>query len=392
MLVTALGSPDPVLRDGAMASLVSVPDATALIVKAIPKANAAQRLALVRALGLRRDRDATGDLVLLLQNQDGPTTSAALEALGEVGGSAAVEVLLNAAQNGPAQHRPLALRAYLASLESLKDPARIQAGYEQALRVAPSDEERRLALRGLAGLGRPSSQAAVEPYLNTPLRGEAAAVLAAIGDRFLAVGQKEQAVPLYQRALGAATDAGLRRRIGTRLRAAGVEIDLAAEGGFVTRWKALGPLPGQERWTKEDAFNPTVPVDASKPVMVDGQPLSWKPVTVSDPDGMLDLEQAVAQRGDAVAYLLAEVVSPQEQEVLLKIGSDDGFVVWVNGEKEGELLAARPYTVDQNTVKARLKAGVNTVLVKITQGGGQWAAGVRITTSAGVPLRLEQRR
>jgi hypothetical protein len=126
--------------------------------------------------------------------------------------------------------------------------------------------------------------------------------------------------------------------------------------------------------------------------MVDGQPLSWKPVTVSDPDGMLDLEQAVAQRGDAVAYLLAEVVSPQEQEVLLKIGSDDGFVVWVNGERKGELLAARPYAVDQNTVKARLKQGVNTILVKVTQGGGQWAAGVRITTPAGVPLRLEQRK
>jgi hypothetical protein len=249
-----------------------------------------------------------------------------------------------------------------------------------------------LALRGLAGLGRPSSQAAVEPYLNTPLRGEAAAVLAAIGDRFLAVGQKEQAVPLYQRALGVATDASLRRRIGTRLRTAGVEIDLAAEGGFVTRWKALGPLPGQERWTKEDAFNPTAPLDASKPVTVDGQSLSWRPVAVTDPNGMLDLEQAVAQRGDAVAYLLAEVVSPQEQEVLLKIGSDDGFVVWVNGERKGELLAARPYAVDQNTVKARLKQGVNTLLVKVTQGGGQWAAGVRITNPAGVPLRLEQRK
>src|SRR5690606_30801444 len=127
--------------------------------------------------------------------------------------------------------------------------------------------------------------------------------------------------------------------------------------------------PGLERWTKEDAFNPTAPVDATKPVTVDGQPLNWKPVAVTDPDGMLDLEQAVAQRGDAVAYLLAEFVSPQGQDVLLKIGSDDGFVVWVNGEKKGELLASRPYAVDQNTVKARLKQGVNTLLVKVTQGG-----------------------
>lgn len=389
-LLTSLQSEDGAVREGAIAGLEAVPDATALIVKAIPKSKLEQRVALVRILGRRGQRDATGSLVLLLQNEDDATASAALQALGDLRDPAAASVLLGATEVGPPQNRPVALRAFMNTLDAGKDPARTQTAYEHALQIATRDEERRIALQGLAGMGRPSSQAIVEPYLNSSLRGEASAVLAAIGDRFMAVGEKAQAVPLYRRALEAATDPGLRRRLGGRLRQAGVEIDLTADGGFITRWQALGPLPGRERWTKEDAFNPAMPLDTTKAIAVDGQSLNWKPATVSDPDGMLDLEQAVAQRGDAVAYLYAEVTSPTEQDVLLKIGSDDGFVVWVNGERKGEVLADRPYVPDQDSVKAHLKPGANTLLVKVTQGGGQWAASLRVTTPAGAPIRLEQ--
>ncbi|MBI3910762.1 MAG: hypothetical protein HY320_07495 [Armatimonadetes bacterium] len=61
-------------------------------------------------------------------------------------------------------------------------------------------------------------------------------------------------------------------------------------------------------------------------------------------------------------------------------------------EREGAGIPAARWPRDgQDSPKGRLAAGVNRVLLKVTQGGGGWVASARITNPFGKPLRLEQR-
>jgi hypothetical protein len=107
---------------------------------------------------------------------------------------------------------------------------------------------------------------------------------------------------------------------------------------------------------------------------------------------MVDLERAIARQDNVGAYLYAEVTSDVARDVIFKIGSDDDVFVWLNGKQIHRNPVDRGWTVDQDQIPTRLEAGVNRILVKVLQGGGQWAVSVRITDKSGRPLRLEQRR
>ncbi|HVR76104.1 MAG TPA: hypothetical protein VMT52_17365 [Planctomycetota bacterium] len=72
----------------------------------------------------------------------------------------------------------------------------------------------------------------------------------------------------------------------------------------------------------------------------------------------------------------------------LKLGSDDGVVVWLNGKKVHAKNATRALMVDEDVVDARLEAGKNRILLKVTQGDGQWELTLRITDRADKPLDL----
>ena len=54
--------------------------------------------------------------------------------------------------------------------------------------------------------------------------------------------------------------------------------------------------------------------------------------------------------------------------------------------------AARGLTVDQDVVEARLKPGKNPILLKISNGGGDWEFSFRITDREGKPQELPTAR
>jgi hypothetical protein len=64
--------------------------------------------------------------------------------------------------------------------------------------------------------------------------------------------------------------------------------------------------------------------------------------------------------------------SEKEQKIKAYVGSDDGVKVWVNGELVHENKVSRPVEVDNDEFTARLRAGQNSILLKISQLGGPW--------------------
>ncbi|MCX8083166.1 MAG: hypothetical protein N3D17_07260 [bacterium] len=80
-----------------------------------------------------------------------------------------------------------------------------------------------------------------------------------------------------------------------------------------------------------------------------------------------------------VAYAGCYIISKEEKDIKIKLGSDDGYKIWLNGEYLGGLDICRGTEKDQNTHFGRLKRGLNFLLLKITNNLSGYDFCVRIT-------------
>jgi len=354
------------------------------------------RAALLRALTRRADRDLLPTFLAAARDPEEQVALAALEALTRLRDEAAAPVFLELAQRGTEKTKVAAVRGYLqiAQARGDRDGAAALALYRQALQLAARDEERRLALAGLARLALPESLPLIRPFLERgKLRDAAAAAVVPIADKLVKAGKKDQAIELYRLAFERLKDRRLIRETGAKLRALGITPpDRAAAQGYLTHWWVLGPLPNRDLWRKQDALPTDQPVDLSREVGVGNRTYRWKYAPVDDPLGMLDLKRAVARMDNCGAYVYAEVTSDTAQDVVFHFGSDDDLFCWLNGRRIHAFRGSRGWGPDQDRVETRLEAGVNRILLKVLNGAGAWACSLRITDRRGNPLQLEQRR
>jgi len=85
----------------------------------------------------------------------------------------------------------------------------------------------------------------------------------------------------------------------------------------------------------------------------------------------LDDGKTHALSGENTAfYFRRRITSERETQVLLSVGSDDGFRLWVNGKPVIERKVARGVTPDSDRVVVRLSKGDNDIVLKIVNGGG----------------------
>jgi len=87
-----------------------------------------------------------------------------------------------------------------------------------------------------------------------------------------------------------------------------------------------------------------------------------------------------------VAYAACLVTSPEEQDVLLRLGSDDDCVLWMDGKEIYRHVGVRGLHRDQDTVPLTLKKGPQRLLAKVCNREGMWALFVRFTDTEGNPL------
>jgi hypothetical protein len=100
-----------------------------------------------------------------------------------------------------------------------------------------------------------------------------------------------------------------------------------------------------------------------------------------------DLTRLCGKAENVAAYACVWLLAPRDMQATLKIGSDDGVVAWLNGEKVHAHLVARGCTPGEDSASIRLKEGRNLLLLKITQGGGGWAFCAGLEDARGDPLR-----
>ena len=266
-------------------------------------------------------------------------------------------------------------------------------GYLHLLDLHASGTTLRSVLASLGALAEVRSHRPLEKLLRAKTSPqETAAALLPVCDALVKADRRDEArgtledIARHQPAL-TARDGAL-----TRLHDLGVDLDLAHDAGFITRWWLIGLFPNVGNAAYEQPFFPETEVELSKAYAQDGKELKWRAHhETKSLEGIVELGDIFKGATNCAAYAYAEVFSEADQDVLLKLGSDDGFELWLNGQRLGGRQLGRMVKVDEDVFPAKLTRGVNKILFKVLNGGSRWAYVLRITDPEGKALVLRQR-
>ena len=166
------------------------------------------------------------------------------------------------------------------------------------------------------------------------------------------------------------------------------------ENGSIPVWLTAGPLPYDPPMDADQIAAGGYYKDFLRPyggesqaVFVEGNPLAFPPkgetqwrASISDADGILDFIQVFNANMtiEGVAYAFCQLTAEKEQEVLLKIRSNDGVRVWFNQELVDDHHVGRKLDQDEDLIRVTMKQGQNRLLAKIDQKGGGWGLGLKI--------------
>jgi hypothetical protein len=155
----------------------------------------------------------------------------------------------------------------------------------------------------------------------------------------------------------------------------------------IAAWHLARAFPAEPAKALATVFAPergAVDLTASYPGGIDGKPVAWVKRDAKAPFGtdIVDLGGG----DNRVAYAFTTLVSDQDREVRFCAGSDDGLAVWVNGAEVWRHDTFRACAPDEDEFPVMLKKGANTVLLKVTQGGGGWAFCLRVADRFGYPF------
>ncbi len=139
-------------------------------------------------------------------------------------------------------------------------------------------------------------------------------------------------------------------------------------------WSCLGPFDNAAGQGFATAYAPEQEVDRKKTYPgCRGEQAAWKDGKFIDGQiNSLALFQP-QNNSNAVVYLHRDIECAAAMELPVSLGSDDGLVVFVNGQKVHAENVQRPCAPDQAKVVLKLKRGTNRLLLKVIQGGGEWA-------------------
>lgn len=389
---------EPVVRTAAEQALAQISGESvhqALVVSARDD-HPSVRSSALRLLAERGAPEAAGLLLAALSDDDDEVLRTAVELLSRRSDPVYVERLfeLAASRTGPEGEQILASLVEKAiSIEQAGSPGSARDLLHRVLDTTRSDPIRSSALSRLAAIADPAS---LEPLAALEGLEKRDGFREALANARFAIALKliddrpEQARELLESVVLTSTSRARRNLALSRLEQLGVDTgEYSRRAGFVSRWHLLGPLPQATRENLGTHDLGEMPDLAAEHPGATGA-VSWRLHQSRDMDGLIPLDQIYSSASNVTAFGLAVVSVESGQDALLKVGSDDGVAVWLNGELIHDHFVSRGVRVDQDRLEVRLKEGSNQILVKVSQGGGGWGFCVRLTDRQDRPLKFEE--
>ena len=359
----------------------------AAVLAALPEVtDGAVRCSLLKVLGELGDNSALDPLRVAVKDESAEVRDAAVRALVDWPNIAALDDLLQIAKTaGNDKHRALALRGYvrLLAMPSDRPAAETTQRYEDALGMAANPDEKKAVLGSLAEVKCPGAlHLAARCVDDEAVAAEAVAAALQIA-RGISGAHRDEAEAAVSKIHEQATDETVRTQ------AREILDFIRRFDDYVVAWEVSGPYvqEGKDRAGLFDAAFPPEDPKATGAVW-DVMP----PATTPDKPWLMSLDVLWGGTNRA-AYFRTCVVAPSDQEARVELGSDDGVKVWLNGELVHANDQSRGCNPGEDKFNVRLKQGKNPMLVKITQGSGEWALCMRLRAPdggglAGVETRL----
>ncbi|MBU1339512.1 MAG: DUF2961 domain-containing protein [Acidobacteria bacterium] len=140
---------------------------------------------------------------------------------------------------------------------------------------------------------------------------------------------------------------------------------------FIRDWNLIGPFDAPDMSYLQTVYPPEREIDPEKSYQGKEETVSWG-IFRAPESGFIRLEDSIRPSERGLIYALSYVFSPEERAALMKIGSDDGVRIWINGDLVHTNPAYRGAYPDQDTLSVHLKKGWNMILIKVLQGAGGW--------------------
>jgi hypothetical protein len=139
-------------------------------------------------------------------------------------------------------------------------------------------------------------------------------------------------------------------------------------------WQYIGPFDNAGGKGFDAAYPPEKEIDLAKKYKgLGNEDVGWKEGKFTDGQvnnlAIFKPEHNV----NAVVYLYREIECNQAMDLPISLGSDDTLTVWLNGQKIHAENVQRAAAPDQAKLTLKLKEGKNALLLKVCQGGGDWA-------------------
>lgn len=334
-----------------------------------PKAERRQVLPLLAELGTPAALEAAQAAA---RDTDPELAREALRVLAQWPNAAPAASLLEMARTttDPVLHT-LAMRACIGVAGQEPDLAKRFAMLRQATAATRGTNEKKQALGQMGQIPTTEALDAVLADLNDPtLVNEAGLAALSIAEK-LAAKDPQRAREVAAQVLARCKSAEMVQR------AWALRGKPAGAGPFLKDWLVAGPFSQAGANDALSVFNVAFPPEQP------GARVTWKAAPRAD---MIDLMGLFPGKAGCVAYLKTTVIAPRDTEAALLLGSDDGVKAWVNGAVVHSNNVDRGAVIDQDMAPIQLKRGANDILLKITQGGGGWAACARIVGTDGRPI------
>ena len=203
---------------------------------------------------------------------------------------------------------------------------------------------------------------------NPVFRRQAVARLLDLANRLQKENQQDLARSLYKRTLQGATDDDQVKTIAKLLRKMGEKDDLPRHFGFQTNWHIVGPFDNTGSKGFNVVYPPEKQVDLKAQLKGKLGPATWKSYKTKHDFGIVDIAKQISPYKGAVMYCSTVFESKTPRSIQFRLGTPNAWKLWINGR---QVFANEEYhrgmKLDQYSVPVTLRAGSNTILLKICQ-------------------------
>jgi hypothetical protein len=142
-------------------------------------------------------------------------------------------------------------------------------------------------------------------------------------------------------------------------------------------------LPGQSviRWSASEPFAVHGESGLREVLAMARADRPVQQTVLADQEGIVDLSRYATERGrgeNCVVVLECTLYSPDDREVTIALGSDDGCILKVGDQLLVEDFAQQGIDPMRHLVRASLQRGSNSLMLLVENGGGGYGAALRV--------------